>query len=159
MLPINRKSFVAKPLMLLALFALLSSFSGSWGGDSYQVYVNNRLVLEQFVHNQKGVKTIALSQAGASDQVSVYYSHCGKTGRARNISLRDGKNNILKEWKFEDAGANGSKAAMNCRAKEILDVKKTSGADRLNLYYSSKELPEGKLLVYIITAKDNIGTP
>lgn len=159
MLPINRKIFGIRSLLLLPVFAVLSSFSGSWGGDSYQVYVNNKLVLEQYVHGQKGVKTVALQPANKNDQVSIYYSHCGKTGQSRTLTLRDGKNKVLKEWTFQDAGVNGTKSGMTCKATEILEVKNTAGLDRLNLYYTSKEMPEGKLLVYLITAKDNIGTP
>ncbi len=159
MLQINRKSIGTKMLALLTLFATLTSFSGNFGGDSYQLYVNGKLVLEEYVHGQKGVKTVALQQANANDQVSVVYSHCGQAGKARNITLRDGKNKILKQWSFDDAG-NGSKSAMmTCKAKDIFEVKKSSGLDRLNLYYTSKELPDGKLLAYIITAKDNLGTP
>jgi hypothetical protein len=160
MLRINRKSLWTKSLMLLALFATLTSFSGNWGGDSYQVYVNGKLVMDQYVHGQKGIKTIALQQANANDQVSVVYSHCGAAGKSRTISLRDGNNKVLKQWTFDDAGTNGSKPAMmSCKAIEILNVKKTSGLDRVNLFYTSKELPEGRLLAYIITAKDNVGTP
>lgn len=159
MLQINRRTIGVKWLVPLTLFAVLTSFSGTWGGDSYQVYVNNKLILEQYVHGQKGVKTLQLNQSGVNDQVTVVYSHCGKTGTARNITLRDGKNKVLKEWTFADYEKNGAKAAMNCQAKDIMELKKQSGQDRLNLYYSSKEMPEGKLLVYIITAKDNVGTP
>ena len=162
MLQINRKSLAAKSLVLLALFATLTSFSGNWGGDSYQVYVNGKLVMDQYVHGQKGVKTIALQQANANDQVSIVYSHCGAAGKSRTISLRDGSNKVLRQWTFDDAGTgtNGVKSAMmSCKAIEILNVKKTSGLDRVNLFYTSKELPEGKLLAYIITAKDNVGTP
>ena len=159
MLQINRNTVLIKSFLLLPLFAVLSSFSVSWGGDSYQVYVNNKLVLEEYVHGQKGVKTVALQQANVNDQVSIVYSHCGKTGQSRTITLRDGKNKVLKAWTFENAGVNGAKSSMSCRAKEILEIKNHSGLDRLNLYYSSKEMPEGKLLVYIISAKDNVGTP
>ena len=160
MLQINRKSIAAKSLLLFALFAALTSFSGKFGGDSYQVYVNGKLILEEYVHNQKGVKTIALQKANANDQVSIVYSHCGAPGKARTITVRDGKNNILKQWLFDDAKTNGAKPAkMTCKAKEILDVQMSSKLDRVNLYYSSKELPEGKLLAYIISAKDNVGRP
>ena len=159
MLKINRKSIGAKALVLLALFATLTSFSGNWGGDSYQVYVNGKLILEQYVHNQKGVKTIALQQANTNDQVSIVYSHCGASGKSRTISVRDANNKVLKQWTFDDAATGTKTAMMSCKAVEILNVKKTSGLDRLNLFYTSKELPEGKLLAYIITARDNLGRP
>ncbi|HYF30204.1 MAG TPA: hypothetical protein VD993_03695 [Chitinophagaceae bacterium] len=159
MVQINRKFKGAQWLVLLTLFAVLCSFSGNWGGDSYKVFVNNKLVMEEYVHGQKGVKALQLNPRGVNDEISVYYSHCGSWGKARNITLKDGKNKILKEWKFDDATGTGAKAAMVCSAKDILDAKKNGGYDRLNLYYSSKELPQGKLLVYIITAKDNVTAP
>lgn len=134
-----------KSLGLIAAFAMLSSFSGTWGGDSYRIYVNNKLVLEQFVYNQKEVQTISLGQNGPNDQVNVYYSHCGKTGQSRHLSIRDDKNNLLKEWRYADASnANGG---MTCKAKDILSLQATN--EKLGMVYSSKELPEGKMLAYV----------
>ncbi|MGB8195015.1 MAG: hypothetical protein WCF67_23970 [Chitinophagaceae bacterium] len=149
---INR-TIAVKGLLLAGLFAVLSSFSVNWGGDSYQVFVNNKLVLEQHVAMKGAVKSIQLDAQSTNDQVSVYYSHCGQVGKSRNITIRDDKNKVLKELSFAD----GTGKAMNFKTKDVLGVQKN--ADKLNLYYASKEIPEGKLLVSIVISKGNVGTP
>lgn len=149
------KAIAIKSLGLVALFATMSSFSGTWGGDSYRIYVNNKLVMEELVYNQKSVKSIQLNQNAVNDQVSVYYSHCGKTGTARHIAIKDAKDKVLKEWNYADVS--GKEAAMSCKAKEILALQKSG--ERLNMYYSSKEMPSGKMLAYVLLTKDNVTTP
>lgn len=155
MLRINNTK-AAKVLALAGLFAVLSSFSGNWGGDSYRVFVNNKLVLEQYVLVSKGVKNIQLNQLAPTDEIAVYYSHCGVSGKARNISIRDEKNKVLKEWKFADS-PDRTNTPMTCKAKDILPLQKE--ADRLNLYYSSKEIPGGKMLAGISIGRENVTHP
>jgi hypothetical protein len=156
MLRINNFKAV-KVLVLASLFAVLSSFSGNWGGDTYRVFVNNKLVLEEYVAVMKGaVKSVQLNQLAPNDEIAVYYSHCGVSGKARNISIRDGKNKVLKEWKFADS-PDRTNTPMTCKAKDILPLQKD--ADRLNLYYSSKELPGGKMLAGISIGRENITHP
>ena len=149
------KAMAIKSLGLVALLATMSSFSGTWGGDSYRVYVNNKLVLEEFVHNQKSVKSIQLNQNAADDQVSVYYSHCGKTGTARNLTIRDAKNKVVKEWTY--ANASGKDQGMTWKAKDVLALQKSG--DKFNMYYSSKEMPAGKMLAHVMLSKDNLSKP
>lgn len=154
MLRINNT--MAKAFLLAGLFAVLSSFSGNFGGDSYRVFVNNKLVLEEYVYNMKSVKSIHLNQLSPNDEVAVYYSHCGVSGKARNITIRDGKDKVLKEWKFADS-PDRSNTPMTCKAKDILPLQKD--ADRLNLYYSSKEIPGGKMLAGISIGRENVTHP
>ncbi len=149
---INRAAIVLKALALVVLFATTSSFTGTWGGDHYKIYVNNKLVLEQFVYMQKSVQTISLNQRSVNDQVSVYYSHCGKAGTARTISIKDDNNKVVKSWSFADAALD---APMICKAKDILALH----GEKLGIYYSSKELPAGKLLANVIIGKDNVVLP
>ena len=144
---------VVKTLALMALFATTSSFSGTWGGDHYRVYVNNKLVSEQFVHNQKSIPTVQLDQR-ANDQVSVYYSHCGKVGVARHLTVKDAGGKALKTWNYADGSLD---VPMTCRAKEIVELLK--GNERMGLYYSAKELPDGKKLANIVVGKDIVGKP
>lgn len=155
MQPKNKKSTAFKVLALAALFATTSSFSGAWGGDSYRVYVNNKLVLEEFVHNQKSIKSISLDQRSPGDQVSVYYSHCGKAGNARNITIKDADRKVLKVWNFGDGTS--AKEAMTWKAKDVMGL--TKNGEKLGMFYSSKELPDGKMLAGIVVGKDNTSTP
>ena len=151
----NRKFMAVKVLALAVLFATTSSFSGTWGGDSYRVYVNNKLVLEQFVHGQKSIPSIALDQRSPGDQVSVYYSHCGKAGNARHITIKDADKKVLKVWNFGDG--NSEKDGMTWKAKDVAGI--TKNGQKLSMFYSSKELPDGKMLANIVVGKDMATLP
>lgn len=152
---INKRTMAVKVLALAVLFVTTSSFSGSWGGDSYRIYVNNKLVLEQFVHNQTSVKTIALDQRSPGDEISVFYSHCGKAGNARNITIKNSDRKVLKTWDF--ANGTSDKSPMVCKTKDIVGLQK--GNEKLGLFYSAKELPEGKMLASLVVGKDNVSLP
>jgi hypothetical protein len=70
---------------------------------------------------------------------------CGVTGENRSIVLKDENNNIIREWKFTDAKNNQS--AMQIPVKELLALKSKNGS--LKLYYSAKQMPEGRMLTAI----------
>ncbi len=129
----------------LLLLLALSSF-GLWpGSDSFEVYINNKLVLEQYVYNRKATPPLLLDEAG-TEQIDVFYSHCGITGTSRKITLKDEQNKILKEWRFPDVDAH-VKNAMSCNAKDIAAFKK--GHQSLNLFYSAKEIQKEIMLAPI----------
>jgi hypothetical protein len=152
---INRKTMAIKVLALAVLFVTTSSFSGSWGGDSYRIYVNNKLVMDQIVYNQTSVKTLSLDQRSPNDEISVFYSHCGKAGNARHIIIKNNDEKVLKTWNF--ANTTSEKAPMVCKARDIVGLQK--GNEKLALFYSSKELPDGKMLASIVVGKDNVSLP
>ena len=147
---INSNRIAAKTLALLAVCATLFSFSSYRGGDSFSIYLNNKLVFEQHVAMKGGVKSFELGKANYNDQLSIYYSHCGQPGKGRSIAIKDENNKTLKEWHFGDAS--NTKSSMSCKAGDILDLQKNKEG-RLQLYYSSKELPKGHLLAAIIVGE------
>ena len=137
-----RKQTGFRLLALLGLLIAAPAFSGSFGSDSFTIYLNNRLLLQQFVARHEGVKTLQLDQANPNDQLLIYYSHCGRIGTDRSITLKDAQNRTIKQWHFADA--EGANTAMTCKVKDILDCQK--GNTTIQLLYSSRELPEGRLL-------------
>jgi len=139
---INRKQMGIRLLALLGILVAAPAFSGSFGGDSFTIYLNNKLLVQQYVARHEGIKSLSLDQAKPNDQLMIYYSHCGRLGTGRSIVLKDAQNNTVKEWHFVDA--EGANNAMTCRVKDILDSGR--GNATINLYYSSRELPEGRLL-------------
>jgi hypothetical protein len=147
----NSNRLAAKTLALLAVCATLFSFSSYRGGDSFSIFLNDKLVFEQHVAAKEGVKSFELSKANANDELSIYYSHCGKPGKGRSIAIKDENNRMLKEWHFGDAI--NTKSSMRCKVGEILALQKNK-AGKLQLYYSSKELPEGHVLAAIVVGKD-----
>ena len=141
-----------KALLALTFVAFFSSVAFA-GGDKYEIYLNKKLMTEQFVTNQTiSLKSLQLSNANSNDELTVYYSHCGEVGTGRSILLKDEKNNVLKEWKFSD----GSSAAMTIKVKDILEIQKKNAKAEITLvYYSSKYLPKGRSLTAIKVNEKN----
>jgi hypothetical protein len=136
---------------LVSLSVTLLSFSLIPGGDHFEVYLNKKLVFQQAVSQTSSLKTLALDERNINDQVDVFYSHCGKIGSKRMIIIKDGKN-VVKQWRFAEASGN---KFMSIGAKEFLSYQNKNGDRKLNLYYSSHELPQGRLLASIILDTDN----
>ena len=141
----NKKPIVV--IALLAFCATLFSFAPKFGGEGYQVYVNNKLVLEHYGSQIDLVKTLTLDEYSANGQITVKYYHCGRVSKGRVITIKDDQNNILKQWKFTDVAE--STPAMNCSVKEIIGLQKSIHNNTMNLYYASSELPGGRLLAVI----------
>jgi hypothetical protein len=147
----NSKSIAVKSLVLIIISTTIFSFSGKFGGDVFEIYLNNKLISQQFVTRHEAVKTLQLDQTISEGRVIVNYSHCGQVGTDRYILIKDEKDRVVKKWHFADAV--GDDKNMSCRVKEILDLQKDSG-DKLALYYVSKELPGGRLLASIVLMTD-----
>jgi hypothetical protein len=137
----------ATSLLLLAVCATLFSFSSKKGGDSFTIHLGSQLLLQQYVFRDKAVRNVSLKNAPASESLMIQYSHCGKIGTGRTLTLRDG-DRILKTWHFPDANGETS-PAMRCTVKELTATIKPSAA----LVYTSNELPEGRTLA-IVTSGD-----
>ena len=133
--------------LLLATCTALFSFALLPGGDHYEVYLDDRQMINEYVHAQKAVPSLNLD-ARMGQRISINYSHCGVVGTARHISIKDNQNNVLKEWHYTDAA--GPKSPMICLVKDIVALRKDKAP--LNLYYSSKEIPNGKLLATLVLA-------
>jgi len=153
MLQAIKKSGVRKFLAPLLLLMGLPAFSGGMGGESFEIYLNNKLVLQQFVYHNEGVKNFSLDKQSYNDQLTIYYNHCGKSGTGRTIQLKDGQNRVLKQWQFPDG--EGARAPMTCKVKDILDLQKNAGATQISLVYFSRQLPAGRLLASISLGGDD----
>lgn len=140
-----RNPWIAMTVLVMMCTGLLS-FLTAPGGDKYEIYLNNKLVLEQYVSLRTPGKYLTLHQANYNDRIDIMYSHCGTIGKDRTIVLKDGQNKILKKWTFE----NGSGANMSWKVSDIMDLQKGREKAVLKLYYSSRELPEGRLLAAVV---------
>ena len=141
----HSKLIVAKSLLIL-ICATLFSFSSKRGGDSFEIVLNGKRVLQQFVYASKGVQTIQLTQTSDNDKLDIYYNHCGQVGKNRYITIKNEKDEPIKVWKFADAvDKNG---VMSFKLKDVLSLRKNK-TDKLNLFYSSSELPAGRTLATI----------
>jgi len=140
------KSIISKTMALVAICTTLFSFSTKPGGEGFEIYLNNKVVLQQYGGDMNTVKSLQLTQSSPADQLTIKYHHCGKVGKNRIVTIKDNQNKVLKEFRYADAATPVSAMAVN--VKDILSLKKGSG-NSLKLYYSSSELPKGRMLVTI----------
>lgn len=148
------KALVSKRLVLFALSSTLLSFSSTPGGEGFEIYLNNKVVLQRYGNEINTVTTLQLSQATADDKLSIRYHHCGRAGKNRLIVIKDEQNKTLKEFRYADVDKPAS--GMEIKLKEILNLTKSSS---LRLFYSSSELPNGKTLATLNTKKATLATP
>jgi hypothetical protein len=140
------KSFFSKSVALVAICTTLFSFSTKPGGEGFEIYLNNKVVLQQYGGDMNTVKSLQLTQSSPADQLTIKYHHCGKIGKNRVVTIKDHQNKVLKEFRYADATIPVSPMVVN--VKDILNLKK-GGHNTLKLYYSSTELPNGRMLVTI----------
>jgi hypothetical protein len=141
----------AAGLALIFVMVAATAFTGKPGGDSYSIYLNDKMLVQHFVYMKKSLPHVAFNQASPEDKVVVFYSHCGRTGTARVISVRDKSNNVLKNFKFPDAVEKAEGMRFSLRD---LNALQKAPKENLSLYYFSKEIPEGKMLA-TVSVSDN----
>jgi len=154
---INQKIFLMRLRFLSFVTAILAltvlpSFTTTFGGDSYEIYIGGKRIVQHNVHNSSRVPIVALSKEDSGEQLSVTYSHCGEIGTMRSITIST-ENGAEKKWSFND-GSNtanmvSSGRKMSISISDLLAMKKKAGNGNLELRYFSKEIPKGKLLAYL----------
>lgn len=132
--------FISKGFILIMIAVFFQGFSKNRGGDYYRIFLNEKLVVEQFLTQPKGFAPLSLSTANGNDQLFIHYSHCGVAGKDRTITLADEKGKPVKMWRFADSKS----TAMQLPVKEILNASGKMGTG--SIYYASKEKPSSQLL-------------
>ena len=146
--------------LLLTVSVALSSFSSTknnFGGEGFEVYLNDKLVLQQYGKEMDIVKNLQLDQSASNGQLAIRYYHCGKPGKSRTVTIKDEQNVVLKEWKFGDA--KDASAKVSCSVKDILTLPKIKAGKKVNLYYAANELPSGRLLATLTSASKSAAQP
>src|SRR5881227_3856265 len=105
-----------KSILLVVLTTSLFSFTSNYGGDSYQIYLNKKLVFKEFVSTGHTVQSFSLDKNSYNQQVDVYYSHCGHVGTNREIIIKDENNKLVKDLHFADY--NGSNSGMSFKVSD-----------------------------------------
>ena len=126
-------------LVFLAATLTLSSFHRTPSVDTFAIYLDEQLILHAAVWPQSSLQTIALPPGNVT--LKVDYSHCGKTGSDRKLSARDAANRTLKSWEYDEG------VPMTVNTKELTALHKEQRGMRL--VYSSREIPDGKVLVAV----------
>lgn len=141
------KSIISKTFVLVAFTATMLSFTANspTGGEGFEIYVNGKVVLEQFGKDMEKVKTLNLNPAAPNDKLSFRYYHCGQVGKNRFVTIKNADGSPLKVWRYTDAAA----GEMSCTVKDLLSLQKNKSGV-LKIFYSSSELPKGRQLADIV---------
>lgn len=139
------KSLLFKSALLTSLSAVIMSFSFKPGGEGFEVFTGSTLAVQQF-GNSGSVQNVSLNLQDSGNDLFIKYYHCGKAGRNRVITVKDSQNGLLKAYRYDDSPSANS--VMKLPASELSAI--TSGrVHQVKLYYSSSELPNGRLLVTV----------
>ena len=145
-----------RQIPVLATILISTVANSPLGGECFEIYQDNKLVLQRCGKDVNTVQTISLNTASSSSELTVKYFHCGQIGKNRVLTLKSSDGKTLKEWKFANGTTNA--AGMKCGVKEIFSVK-VANQSNLKLYYTSSELPDGKLLAIINTSGNGKTSP
>src|ERR1041385_164611 len=147
---INQHSWTA--LIVLAAFVALSSFALKPGTHSFQVYLDNKMIADQYVSRNMVVPVVALDPSEKHDDIIVKYSECGKTVSGRTITLKSDRDKVLKDWHFNGT-TSGFKYPMTIKVQDIIALKVNDGAT-LKLVYSSDDFKEGQEIASLVVGKN-----
>ncbi|ASZ09689.1 hypothetical protein KTO58_27545 [Chitinophaga pendula] len=122
----------------------LMSFSARAGLDSYEIYINKKMILQQYVNQPLQFDQLQLHNASPQDQLIIHYRHCHepRTGTNRSITVRDEKGAVLKQWKFKD-GASG----MTIPIGELQQLEKSYAGNDLHIFYTADQMLRPYMLV------------
>ena len=84
-----------KALLLVAFVTVSGAFTARDGGESFEIYLNNKLLVRQNVSQSFSLQNLSLTEANANDHLVIYYNHCGMPGKARTIAIKDAAGNIF----------------------------------------------------------------
>src|SRR5678809_546081 len=70
----------------------ITSYKNNFGGEGFEVYLNDKLVLQQYGEKMNNVKTLELDQSASNGQLAIRYYHCGKPGKSRVVTIKDEQN-------------------------------------------------------------------
>ena len=146
--------------LLFTMSVMLFSFSSdksNFGGEGFEVYLNDKLILQQYGKEMDVVKNVQLDQSASYGQLAIRYYHCGRPGKSRVVTIKDEQNVVLKEWKFGDA--KDASAKVSCNVKDILTLPKIKAGKKLSLYYAASEIPNGRLLATLTSVSKVAAQP
>lgn len=136
----------ASAVLVLLLTSALMSFRAARGGEGFEVFVNNQLVVQLFGKNMNGSSILYLDPA-TDPSISIKYHHCGQPGKNRRIEVHDEKGAVLKSWQFANSSAPAS--VLKVKMREVPGFDKLKGTQRWTIHYSSAELPQGRQLAIV----------
>ncbi|MBN7802750.1 hypothetical protein J0A67_17870 [Algoriphagus aestuariicola] len=146
----NAKTTITSLLAALIIGLITMAFSPKLGLDSYEIYLNDKLIMKQYINQPLNLRTLQLDKAAPEDLLWVKYNHCtikSGSGSERVIVLKDAQGHELKQWTF--ANSPSENKPMKVSVAELRQLEKAHAEHQISMYYKSKELPGGELLAYL----------
>jgi len=140
----------SKQKLLLTVLSILvgaMAFTSKAGLDSYTIYLNDKLILKQYVNQPLTLESLGLTQANINDKLVIHYEQCNvpnKLAKSRSIHVKDASGNTIKKWNFADA--KDGRTGMIIPVRELLGLEKNKSLGKLSLYYTAEGHPSGQLL-------------
>jgi hypothetical protein len=151
------RSIISKSFAFVSVAATLLSFSpngpqGPAGGEGFEILVNGKTVLQKYGNDMDKINVLELSKTSPTNKLTIRYYHCGRVGKNRTVTIKDGNDNTLKVWKFTDVAT--PVGDMSCTIQDLMNLQK-NGNTSFKVYYSSSELPKGRQLVSVVLGSTN----
>ncbi len=143
-----KKSNFFATLFLLVITTCMVAFVSPAGGEGYEIYLDNKLIIQQFGKQMKEVKNLQLNSSHIKSELGIKFYHCGMAGKSRTLELKINDKQIVKKWQF--ANSSDNHYIITVPVKEIINLEKKSATGTFDLYYASKEAPQGRKLAEII---------
>lgn len=146
----NAKIKFASLLAVLLMGWVFTAFSPKLGLDGYEIYLNERLILKQYVNQPLNLRTLNLDKASPQDLLWIKYNHCtikSGAGNERMIVLKDDRGHELKRWNF--ANSPSENKPMKVSVAELRQLENEHAGHQISLFYKSKELAHAELLAYL----------
>ena len=134
--------------MLLVIIS--SSFDFNPGGEGFEVYLNNKLVVQQYGDKMNQVSSLGLERLSAGDKLVIKYWHCGRSGRNRVVLVRDASEKTVKTFRYPDT------TPVTGMEVPLADIVSRKDSKPLRLFYSSDQLPKGRVLLELKTAATSL---
>jgi hypothetical protein len=147
---INAKTVLTSTFLAVAVGLVTMSFSLKLGLDAYEIYLNDKLILKQFVNQPLNLRTLQLDRSSPEDLLWIKYTHCAiksGSGSGRTLVLKDEKGHMLKEWKFADNSSENK--PMKISVGELRQLEQDHADHQISLSYNSRELQKAELLAYL----------
>ncbi len=151
----------SKQKLMFAVFSILlccTAGKAKAGLDSYEIYLNEKLILKQYVNEPLKLARLQLTEANINDRIIINYSQCNmpdKIGKGRSISVKDANGKTIKEWKFTNAS--GTSAGMTIPVQELLALNKEAAKGKeLTLFYAAEGLRPGQMLAHFQLANKSV---
>lgn len=143
------KTAFAYSIVGIVLFFAAMAFTPKRGLDSYEIYLNEKLIMKQFVNQALDLRVLQLEKAQVQDALSIRYVHCNikGPGSSRTLVLKDEQGHVLRQWDFNNSS--DANNPMKLSVGELLQFEKDHNDHRISLNYKSKELPGSELLAFL----------